>query len=253
MSLSTKLLQRLKRVNEKEELLTCGYIRYISMACIPYEIIQICIAFFMSVDEWDIKNKGKYLEISGIHNQIVECTNPDRYPGTNYQTVLGTLTVESGKHHWKFKITKIDLDKEAYWRIAIGIVKINAMNESDLRNVFESYLSAARNVYGVVVNNGDRTSWRISPDRAGGALGLFVQNVCCKNVGDTFDVWLDIDNKRLCVGMKGNNYGDVYDDTIKIEKTKYKIGMSLSRMGTAVELVCYEQIDQLPMTNIPRK
>ena len=67
-------------------MLVSGYVRLNSITDIPFAIIQIYIAFFLCMDQWYIHNTGKYLKISGIHNEIVKCTNPKPYPGNNCQT-----------------------------------------------------------------------------------------------------------------------------------------------------------------------
>ena len=132
MSLPVEAVERIKKVQERDELLAFGFVRSHALTQIPLEIIQICIAFFLCIDEWDITTKGKWLELSGKYNQICKCMNPDDDPGDNYQTILGTLSVSSGKHHWKFKLINTDLKKEAYVRICLGIIKINKMSLEDL-------------------------------------------------------------------------------------------------------------------------
>ena len=99
--------------------------------------LMICIAFFMCIDEWDVNNKGKWFEISGHYNQICECTNPKENPAESYQTIFGTLSVSTGKHHWKFKIANMDLTKRAYVRFHFGIVM---MNKCHIQNSKINYL-----------------------------------------------------------------------------------------------------------------
>ena len=65
MSLSLAIVERLKLVPRETTMLVSGYYRMNSLSDIPYGIIQICIAFLLSIDQWDSNNKGKHLEISG--------------------------------------------------------------------------------------------------------------------------------------------------------------------------------------------
>ena len=245
MSLSAKMIERIKKGGPKDELLISGYVRTNSLMSIPYALIQICIAYFLCIEEWDVKNKGKHLKISGIYDQICECTNPEQTTWMNYQSVLGTLRVDSGKHHWKFKITKLDHVVDAYWRIIIGVIKIDRFSQEDVKKVLESYLGDCCKMYGFVPNRRNNDSCSIDPYSGDSPLKAYTD--CCKDVGDIIDMYLDIDNQRLCFVLKGKNHGDVYKENgIKIDKTAYKMGMTLSCIGTAVELVSYDQIEEIP-------
>ena len=119
MSLPVGAADRIKQIRCRDELLACGYVKSNALVDIPFAIIQICIAFFMCIEEWDINTKGQWLEITGDYNQICKCTNPDDEPGENYQTILGTLSLSTGKHHWRFKITNMDLTKKVYVRFLV--------------------------------------------------------------------------------------------------------------------------------------
>ena len=48
------------------------------MIGIPLEIIRLCLAFFIYLEEWDINNKGKWLKFDGNSKQICKCTNPGK-------------------------------------------------------------------------------------------------------------------------------------------------------------------------------
>ena len=58
--LSAAVVESLKRVHIRDELLGCPYVRINSSIDVPFGIIQICtgIAFFLCLDEWDINSKG---------------------------------------------------------------------------------------------------------------------------------------------------------------------------------------------------
>ena len=248
MSLNKSVIERLKCISPKNELLAHGYIRLNALMDIPSAIIQICMAFLLCFDEWDINCKGKHLEISGINNEIVECTNPDQNLGANYQTVLGKLCVSSGKHHWRFKIIKIDLSTEVYGRIIIGVIKVKTLNDENLKKLVETYFSALDNTYGFIANFKDALSYRINPKMGGSVLGDY--GICCKQMGDIIDMYLDIDNQLMSFAVNEKNYGYVYhgykDLNHKIEKVEYKMGLSSSRKDIAIELVSYEEIDEIP-------
>ena len=72
MSLSAEIINRLKKIHPKDESLINGFVRANSIMIVPYAIIQICIAYFVCMDESDVNKKGKDLEISGMRNQICE-------------------------------------------------------------------------------------------------------------------------------------------------------------------------------------
>ena len=65
-------------------------------------------------------------------------------------------------------------------------------------------------------------------------------------------MYLDLDNQTLSFVINHVNYGYVYkghkynDTEYKIDKTEYKVGVTLSREGIAIEMVTYQQIDQIP-------
>ena len=70
MSLKADTVERLKRIDPNDELLTSGYARKNALIDIPFEIIQICIAFLLNVDEWNENNKGKHLKISDDKTKV---------------------------------------------------------------------------------------------------------------------------------------------------------------------------------------
>ena len=130
----------------------------------------------------------------------------------------------------------------------IGIIKINKLQKEDLNAIFDSHFCCKENDYGVAVNHMDRDSWTLDPESRGSGLQR-IEDDCCNNIGDEFDLYLDLDNPKLCFSMKRKHYGDIYKkrkSIIKIEKTAYKIAMTLSRIGTEVELVSYEEVDTIP-------
>ena len=132
----------MKQSGERNELLATGYARSHAIKDIPLEIIQICMAFFVCIDQWDMENNSKWFTFSGPFNQICTCTNPDPDRADNYQTVLGSLSVSSGKHHWRFKLTSIDLNKPPNVRIMFGIVMINEIAEHIMATqIKQGYLS----------------------------------------------------------------------------------------------------------------
>ena len=245
MSLNVDLIQKLKRIHQRDERLISGYVRLNALMIIPYGIIQICIAYFIHLEEWDINNKGKFLEISGMHNEICECINPTTTASNNYQSVLGINKIDSGKHHWKFKITKLD-EIFAYCRILIGVIKINKINEEQLKTIIDSYISCHDHYFGVGTNVSCKSIdiALINPDQTGNFMDIDygIKDKPIK-VGDIIDMYLDLDNLKMSFGVNGVNYGSAYDN---MEKTEYKMGITLSRIGTAIELLSYHEVDEIP-------
>ena len=251
-------LERLNKARKENELLAYGFVRSNSTNIIPVELVKICLLFFMSMDGWDIENKAKWLEISGTFNEIVECASSEEDTDTKYQSIFGTLSVCSGKHHWKFKITKINLTYGDCIKIAIGNVKINELVEQDLNTMNNSYLSGE---HGIFANVWDDTSFVM--DSTSGGTSMHDYGKCCKEVGDEIDMYLDLDNLKLSFAINGHNYGHIYsryhdgqqeekenDDKYNIFKTEYKMGLTLSREGTGIELVSYQPIDIMPEMDI---
>lgn len=243
MSLSAKAISRLKRVHPRDELLACGFVRANSKKNLALEIIQICMLFFISCEEWDMEYKGKWLEISGPFNQFVEYTNPQTNPSC--QSAIGSLRVSSGKHHWKFKLTKIDLSTKVTIRIAIGIINMNEVTESDLKDMKDTFLS---NAHGLLANVHDSTCFTMEPKSGGTSLSTY--GTCFNKVGDILDMYLDLDNGKLCFAVNDEYYGHIYDQEedpdYVIEKVEYKMGLTLNGVGTAVELVSYEEMEEIP-------
>ena len=244
MSLSAEVIERLKYAANETKLLTFGYIRSNSVLDVPLGIIQLCLAFLLNVDQWDCNNKGTHLKMSGVLNQIVENTNPLEEKSENYQSILGTLTLDSGKHHWKFRIAKIDLSKPSYARLAIGVIRINKLTKTQLNEIVETYMTKYGNVYAVILNNEDKEATVTDPDE-GYDLGNY--GVCCKDVGDIIDMYLDLDNYKMSYSINGKNYGDPFEPhSCEIAKDEYKMVMTLGQMGIAVELVSYQQVNEIP-------
>ena len=245
MSLKADFLNRLKRVNGRDDLLITGYVRLHAVSIVPYEIVQICILYFMLIEGWDVKNKGKFMEISGQNKQICECTNPEKNAGHNYNSILGTVQVNSGKHHWKFKITKLD-KMDAWWRITIGVIKINEVDDKQLDDILNNTLVKHSKAYGAVINFNNNAAFKTGPPKEPVPYKDSEQSnygKCCRKVGDVIDMYLDLDNLTLSYTIKGVNYGNAYND---IDKAEYKMIMTLSRIGTAVELVSYQEIHEIP-------
>ena len=71
-----------------------------------------------------------------------------------------------------------------------------------------------------------------------------------REVGDIVDMYLDLDNNKLCFTSNGKNYVHIFDgtkyDKSEIEAAEYKLAMTLSREVTVVELVSYEEICEIP-------
>ena len=225
----------------KDELLISGYVRSNSQSFVPFAIIQICMVYFICIEEWDIKNKGKHMEISGESNEKCEITHAVK--GSRYQSVLGITKVDKGKHHWKFKIMKFASNMGS-WRIVIGITKIDKLDDEKLKKLFDSYISCNHASYGLVVNCGNTRSFLVSKTSAG-YPGKDYGKVCNKD-GDVIDMYLDLDNMILRFGINGLVYGNAYD---KIEKTAYKMVMTLNQAGTVIELISYQEIDNMPQVN----
>ena len=68
--------------------------------------------------------------------------------------------------------------------------------------------------------------------------------VCCRTVGDVIDMYVDLDNYRMRFAINDKNYGYIYKD--EIEQTEYAIGMTLSKVEIAIELVSYQKIQEIP-------
>ena len=250
MSLDSAEIERLKKAKQTDILLVFGYIRNNSTLDIPFGIIQICLLYYLYVECWDVKMKGNGFKISGKNHEVCECMNHEEEHRKCCQAILGILSVNTGKHHWKFKISKIDLSKPTYTRIAIGIIKMDGLNEQELSGgigydklhlVFDRFYGFA------VCTNRDSSSELMNPNLPGTFAG-HTKDICCNEVGDIIDMYLDLDNQQLHFGLKGQMFNDVYgkDPSIIIEQTDYKMGMIMARSGTAIQLISYQPIDAIP-------
>lgn len=234
----------------KKELLAHGYIRLYVTISIPIEIIQIIVNDILNVEQWDIKHKGQYIKLSGEYNEIIECTHPHPTAHMTYQTILGSLSVDSGKHHWKFRIKNlVDINSYSY-RITVGMIKIDELNQDDgwEKALLSGCIASFEGAYGVVINKSNGGSSILHPYSPSALIRL---EVCCDLIQDIFDMYLDLDNLKFGFSIAGIYHRDAYynygrDEGIKIEKGKYKMAVSLSCKGTALELVSYEEIDQMP-------
>ena len=82
-----RMIERVNRVCKRDEYLVYGYIRLMStMLFIPPEVISICLAYFIIVDE--CYNKVKYLYL------FVECSTE------SYTSILTKLKTNSRLHDW---------------------------------------------------------------------------------------------------------------------------------------------------------
>lgn len=243
---------------QTDELLINGYIRlYALLIFIPIDIREILISYILKIDEWDIRNKGKYIKVSGKYNQIVECTNPQ----SGYQTILGCLPINSGKHNWKFKVIQLDFGQEFAYRITVGVVKIDGLdqnNEEWKNKLFEGCIAEFNGAYGVAVyiENNVYDSCVLHPYNEMALKPMMGR--CCDSVGDVFDIYVDLDNGQFAWSINGIYYGDVYGDYVKrgfwngkewtnvMEKGVYKMAMSLSCRGTAIQLMSYQELDTMP-------
>ena len=124
--------------------------------------------------------------------------------------------ISSGVHHWKFKLTRVQTDTEAF---VIGIHKNNVPPPTN------TYFTKNENGYGYVCCKGRKTDGEALAD--GEKYGIE-----CKT-GDIVDMHCNLDNLTLSYSVNGQNQGIAY----KIEKAEYKAAVNLYYKGNSVMLV----------------
>ena len=75
MSLSPKIIEKVKEINKKDELLITGYVRLMSEMSVPYEIVQICMAYFLFKPIWSSIYKGIKMWITEEGTKAIATTS----------------------------------------------------------------------------------------------------------------------------------------------------------------------------------
>lgn len=248
MSTEINRFDRLKQVNTKDELTVAGYIRKQSSINIPYEIIQLCILFFVHFEKWSKIYHGNGIQISDSIARRV-------FNETHLESALGELVIKSGGiHHWRFKLLKINGTK-ANWKIAIGVVQVKGTNEISLKRHTQSYLTKKQYTfdntdiksYVYVVCRKNRCSSNGVPfnktkmplyDRDDDYLHKYGKE------NDIVDMYLDLKDKTISYAINDEYLGigdrDVMD-------TEYRMGVSISGTGTEIELLSYHELHEMPV------
>ena len=144
MSQTQAILTKAKKASKKESLIASGYIRLNGPGLITSGIIQICLAFYAFLDQWDQNNKSNKIKIYGECDQFVTSLLDNSKRANNYQTILGVRRVSKGIHHWKLKIVEHydhNGSMQGFWRLTVGVIRINDKtlinDEQKMRNVYD--------------------------------------------------------------------------------------------------------------------
>ena len=235
-------MEDLKRVNIKDEYTVVGYIRNESIQDIPYGIIQICILFFVCFEQWSQQYKGNRITING---SIATITVGPTGSSTSLQSIVGQNVIkQSGIHHWKFKI--LEIKSTVYWKLVMGIVNVDNVNDDTLKNWMKTYLSAwDSKVYIYITTYGSKETvegGRKMQNCDKTATRSDSYGIHCDD-GYIIDMYFDLDEAKLAFCVNNKYQGIAFKN---IKGREWRMGASMSGTETSLQLVSYEQLNEFP-------
>ena len=226
-----KTFQQAKKMIDMK--VTTGYIRKIEQHFpfengIPVEIIKICIEYYhIPSDRFDPILHSEAIDITD--NNIAEAVH---YMNGDLHNIFLSHVVNSGNHHWTFKIIKHD-DDDHY--IYIGIWN----NESDPKIHLDDWPQnhstddGKPSFYGVNMTYGelrggsdDETDWVHDTDEYCDAV----------KTGDIVHMYLDLDKYELSYAINDEHYGIAFN----VESGQSYRGIISLEHTEAIQLVSYE-------------
>ena len=250
MAQKESLLKKSTRVSIKDEYIVVGYIRNESMTDIPDGIVQICILFFVCVEQWSQQYKGDRITINGNVATIKMGSEGEQ----GLQSIVGRNVIrECGIHHWRFKILQIKsifVNIPCLWKLVIGIVNVDNVNDETLKKQMETYLSAGDSkVYIYITAWGSRAKRqykhskgkKVKTDDRGKARSVPYGIQCLDN--DVIDMYLDLNKGKLAFCVN-NEYQDIAFKNIRGKE--WRMGASMSGRSTSLQLVSYQQLNEFP-------
>eukprot|EP01084_Bolivina_argentea_P260602 440142_1 len=170
---------------EEINCLVYGYTR----EYLQIDLVGICFHYYFdqnNLHEWDSKFIASCFQIDN------HCLKPLIRGGA---TALLKQIVDSGSHHWRFKIKQLRPENCA-WSLIFGIVNFKQIETLDVKD--NAFLLP--DTYGYVANLGIILAGNSTP------------NVMRCKTGDIVDMYLDIENHKLKYYVNGNKLGIMVKD-----------------------------------------
>ena len=219
---------RRKLIKQKHKDLLRGWTRPSASNAIniPDEIIQICILFYLIVEEWNENGKGKTIEIMNESATICECMDD------SYQMISGSIICKRNVctfHRWTLKLLKYNPIK--YWNNVVGIV--------DTKRVDPCITDFGDNIKrdGTYFFIGYSKAY-LKPQlmKAEGSKFNYGESVNKEN--DIIEMVLDLKRGTLGFIINGTDYGVARDD-IQIDG-EYCMFITVNGKGTSFEILSYK-------------
>ena len=225
-------LDKLNKINNKTKYTVYGFISESQLLLsfkentfyiIPELVTYICLSYYYIGDKWDPKAMSRKIELNDETNTVKQ---KDHGSACVYLTNI----VESGTHHWKFKIIRYNPGNVG-WYTTIG-VHIVPQNEKDKLEC-ESYISSGGNcAYGFCTSTNRVINFDTGMVDNSKYYGKLVQT------GDIVDMHLDLNKYILRYAANDKDYGIAYDDILPCI---YRACTDFCTIGDSVSLLEYHQ------------
>ena len=155
--------------------------------------------------------------------------------GSGDQNAYGNIyvdTLKSGKHHWTFKIHKIQNFSSFKSDLAVGIIDVDAIKDAGNSNPIHT---GKAYIY-------DRGGILYRPEISDGSDEKYKGNYSCQEyyTGDTIQMILDLNDKTLNFSTDRNpDKKDIIDNVMVGKDVRYRVVVWLHFEGDSVELESY--------------
>ena len=165
---------------------------------IPVEIVNICSWYYHIP-------KDKFNELHGPRMEVQEDrvrTLSSNYNSAGLNYAYLSNIVDSGYHHWTFRVNKLDEMAFIYIGIWNDAVEANEHLEGWPQNVKFKTDGEITAFYGLNITLGEL--------RGGDSIGYAAYGTAVRTE-DIIDMYLDLEKYELSYGIKGQNYGKAFD------------------------------------------
>eukprot|EP01084_Bolivina_argentea_P257893 434582_1 len=206
--------------------LVFGYIRSNksqNINAMPMVLMQICLLYYYEHDNWDSIDTSKNIQVD---NYCIIYKSDYQFPNS---AVL-KRKVNSGKHHWRFKIEKTGNNCSECNCIGIWKTKTKSQIKFDSDQHFAGF------GYGFAYENGllmDESCWGdydFNEDKFYSKENHYGKQCVEK---DIIDMYLDMPNLQLSYAINGVFYGKAFD----IEDTEYRAVICFDGYEECIQLL----------------
>lgn len=203
-----------------------GIVTLMGIKKVPPELLTLFTEFYSLNVQFD--------EDAQWHNaqrmQVKDTGNCISMTQTGWASAFLTEPIESGMHHYRFKIEQLDSRRGYY--VLIGIWKQNSGAP-----ILDSFFTDRRH-NGHAMNLIDGT---LTQPTLPGCGGIKYATFCKDN--DVIDMYCDLNTNRLTFAINGK----YYDNGPEIEHTRYRVAVTAYWKGDAIRFMSHDNASPLEL------